>query len=112
MSVRKRGRIEKYDYAHKCPACFAPMLLTFEKPTFGEPTTLTKTCIAPDDKLVDQGCGSKFFFVIRKSTIVGTDGKELPMTITRKVISISEKAVKAYQAKTTHRLADKMGGNN
>jgi hypothetical protein len=110
MSLRKRRRIERYDYAHKCPACFAPMLLTFSKPAPGAPVSLTKTCIAPNDKLVDLGCGSRFFFIIKKSTIVGTDGVELPLTITRKVIELTPKGVKAYKAKTTHKLADKMGG--
>jgi hypothetical protein len=110
MSLRKRGRIERLDYPHRCPACFAPMLLTFDKPSHGTPSIVTKTCTAPDEKLEDLGCGSKFMFIIKKQVLVDKDGKELPMTITRKVVEMTEKGAKAFKAKTTHKLADRMGG--
>lgn len=110
MSKRKRFRLERVDYPYKCPACFAPMLLTFKMPHIFEPVILFKTCVAPDDKLEDLGCGSKFMFTIKKQRLVDETGKEKPCTITRKVMEMTEKGARAFKAKTTHKLSDRMGG--
>lgn len=101
MSKRKRRCAASYDYATGCPACAKPMVLTFDKPKPGEATVITKDCIH------EEGCASNFQFIIKKKVLVDANGEEFPLSITRKVLTLTEKGRGAFEARKAPKVPPK-----
>lgn len=93
MSKRKRIRAKGYNYATKCPACAKPMVLVFDKPKPAQGVIIRKKCI------IEDGCLSDFQFTINKKILVDAQGEEFPLTITRRVITLTEEGRIAYEAR-------------